>query len=93
MDFTLCLDLAFAPEDAGSVLAVAETLSDAALDTTSAMSRLPHAPEIPAHLRGRKAFVVKGRYRGSLQDAYHVVRPLRTAATPLLDRTEPLEAA
>jgi hypothetical protein len=92
MDFTLSLDLAFAPEDSDAVLAVAASVTDDALDTRSVMSALPYAPHIPRHLRGRTALVITGTYRGSLQDAYHVVRPLRTAATPLLDRTEPVEA-
>ena len=42
-------------------------------------------------LRGRSAIVVDGTYHGHLQDGYALLRRLRTIATPLLDRTAPVQ--
>lgn len=89
----LSLDVAYAVEHADEVLrAWADVAAQAPeqLETEAVIRPLPHAPDVPADLRGRRCVHVAGRYVGPLQDAYAAVRRLRTITTPLLDRTAPV---
>ena len=82
--WALRLDVAFDAAHVEAVLlAWSETLAEA-----------PEELRAEASLRelcGRAAVVVEGLYHGHLQDGYALLSRLRTIATPLLDRTAPVE--
>jgi hypothetical protein len=92
--WALRLHVAFDATHAEAVLrACSETLADAPkeLRAEATLRPLPNERHVPPALRGRAAVIVDGLYHGHLQDGYALLRRLRTIATPLLDRTAPVE--
>ena len=92
--WALCLHIAYDVVHADAVLqAWREALAaePEALDAEARVRPLPNKPHVPPGLRGREAVVVDGTYRGHLQDGYALLRRLRTIATPLIDRTAPVD--
>ena len=82
--WALRLDVAFDATHAEAVLrAWSETLAEAPEDLRAEASL--------RDLCGRAAVVVEGLYHGHLQDGYALLRRLRTIATPLFDRTAPVD--
>lgn len=55
------------------------------MSSSIALIRFPWQQEIPEELRGRFVVHVRIAYHGSVADGEELVRPLRTAAVPLLD--------
>ena len=82
--WALRLHVAFDAVHAEQVLRVCSDLLAAAPDALCAEATM-------RSLRGRSAIVVDGTYHGHLQDGYALLRRLRTIATPLVDRTAPVE--
>ena len=68
-----------------------EAVLRACSDTLAAAPEALCAEASLRTLRGREAIVVDGTYHGHLQDGYALVRRLRTIATPLFDRTAPVD--
>jgi hypothetical protein len=93
--FALGLDIAFDVAHADAVLAAACATNGEgpALEVRPHIGALPNEPHVPSDLRGRKAVVVAGTYHGHLQDGYALVRRLRNVATPLIDRTAPVDVS
>ena len=70
----------------------ADAVMRACSDALAAAPQTLCAEATMGSLHGRAAIVVDGTYHGHLQDGYALLRRLRTIATPLLDRTAPVEA-
>jgi hypothetical protein len=65
-------------------------------DTLTSAVRLVHyppAPAIPEPLRGVSAIVIMACYTGSTAEGEALVKPLRSAGTPLLDTLRPMPYA
>ena len=82
--WALRLHVAFDAVHAAAVLRACSDMLAAAPEALCAEATM-------SSLRGRSAIVVDGTYHGHLQDGYALVRRLRTLATPLIDRTAPVE--